>query len=89
VISRLPRGKAVPDKAFFGHVIDGIEVESLDGARFETVDPWTREPWAEVALGGQADTHRAVAAARNAFDDGRCRELFTEPKAVIMQISSE
>jgi aminomuconate-semialdehyde/2-hydroxymuconate-6-semialdehyde dehydrogenase len=65
----------MPDKAFFGHVIDGIEVESLDGARFETVDPWTREPWAEVALGGRADADRAVAAARNAFDDGRWSKL--------------
>jgi aminomuconate-semialdehyde/2-hydroxymuconate-6-semialdehyde dehydrogenase len=58
------------DKEFFGHVIDGTEVESLDGARFDTVDPWTREPWAEVALGGAADAHRAVTAARRAFDEG-------------------
>ena len=39
---------------FFGHIIDGKEVESADGARFETVNPWTREPWAEVALRWQA-----------------------------------
>jgi aminomuconate-semialdehyde/2-hydroxymuconate-6-semialdehyde dehydrogenase len=58
------------DNGFFGHVIDGTEVESLDGARFDTVDPWTREPWAEVALGGAADAQRAVTAARRAFDEG-------------------
>jgi aminomuconate-semialdehyde/2-hydroxymuconate-6-semialdehyde dehydrogenase len=58
------------DKEFFGHVIDGSEVESLDGARFDTVDPWTREPWAEVALGGVADAQSAVTAARRAFDEG-------------------
>ncbi|MFD1659078.1 aldehyde dehydrogenase [Streptomyces caeni] len=58
------------DKEFYGHVIDGAEVESLDGARFDTVDPWTREAWAEVPLGGAADADRAVTAARRAFDEG-------------------
>ncbi|MFF4561942.1 aldehyde dehydrogenase [Streptomyces sp. NPDC001435] len=58
------------DKEFFGHVIDGAEVESLDGARFDTVDPWTREAWAEVPLGGAAEADRAVTAARRAFDEG-------------------
>ncbi|MEU3526762.1 aldehyde dehydrogenase [Streptomyces sp. NPDC038707] len=55
---------------FFGHVIDGEECASADGRRFETVDPWRRAPWAEVALGGAADVDRAVAAARRAFDEG-------------------
>ncbi|MEU5099355.1 aldehyde dehydrogenase [Streptomyces sp. NPDC020996] len=58
------------DKEFFGHVIDGVEGESLDGARFDTVDPWTRAAWAEVPLGGAADAGRAVTAARRAFDEG-------------------
>ena len=55
---------------FFGHVIDGREVESLDGATMSTVDPYTREPWAQAALGSAADADRAVAAARAAFDSG-------------------
>ena len=37
---------------FVPHVIDGQETESISGERFASVDPWTREPWAEVALGG-------------------------------------
>jgi aminomuconate-semialdehyde/2-hydroxymuconate-6-semialdehyde dehydrogenase len=37
---------------FVPHVIDGQETESVSGERFASVDPWTREPWAEVALGG-------------------------------------
>jgi aminomuconate-semialdehyde/2-hydroxymuconate-6-semialdehyde dehydrogenase len=36
---------------FIPHVIDGQEAESVSGARFASVDPWTREPYAEVALG--------------------------------------
>ena len=54
----------------FGHVIDGEERDSLDGARFDSVDPWTREPWADIALGGAAEADLAVTAARRAFDDG-------------------
>jgi aminomuconate-semialdehyde/2-hydroxymuconate-6-semialdehyde dehydrogenase len=55
---------------FYGHVIDGVEVESLDGARMASVDPYTRESWASIALGGAADADRAVTAARRAFDTG-------------------
>jgi len=55
---------------YFGHVIDGKEVDSLDGSRFDTVNPWTREVWAQVALGSAADAEAAVSAAREAFDRG-------------------
>jgi aminomuconate-semialdehyde/2-hydroxymuconate-6-semialdehyde dehydrogenase len=55
---------------FVPHVIDGQETESASGERFASVDPWIREPWAEVALGGAEDADRAVQAARRAFDDG-------------------
>ncbi|WP_190816690.1 aldehyde dehydrogenase [Saccharopolyspora pogona] len=54
----------------FGHVIDGEEVTSLDGATFESVDPWERTPWAAVALGSDRDAQRAIKAARQAFDEG-------------------
>jgi aminomuconate-semialdehyde/2-hydroxymuconate-6-semialdehyde dehydrogenase len=52
------------------HLIDGRETESRDGARFPTVDPYTRETWAETALGGADEAALAVTAARRAFDDG-------------------
>lgn len=52
------------------HVIDGQEVESVSGARFASIDPWTQAPYAEVALGGADDADRAVTAARAAFDEG-------------------
>ncbi|MBI4444275.1 MAG: aldehyde dehydrogenase [Acidobacteria bacterium] len=55
---------------FIPHVIAGREVESLDSNRFPTINPWTRQPWAEVALGSQADVNAAVNAARQAFDQG-------------------
>jgi aminomuconate-semialdehyde/2-hydroxymuconate-6-semialdehyde dehydrogenase len=52
----------------FGHVIDGQETS--DGATFASVDPWTQEAWADVALGGAAEADRAVTSARRAFDEG-------------------
>ncbi len=76
------------DRPFFGHVIDGAEVASLDGARFETVDPFTREPWAEAALGGAADAGRAVTAARAAFDDGPWPRMgFTERGRILLRLA--
>ncbi|MFT4229841.1 MAG: aldehyde dehydrogenase [Microbacterium sp.] len=56
--------------AWFGHVIGGEEVPSVSGEIFASVDPFTRRPWAQVALGAAEDAERAVAAARAAFDDG-------------------
>jgi aminomuconate-semialdehyde/2-hydroxymuconate-6-semialdehyde dehydrogenase len=55
---------------FFGHVIDGQEVESADGTRMDSIDPYTRQPWAQAALGSAVDAERAVTAARRAFDHG-------------------
>lgn len=76
------------DKEFYGHVIDGAEVGSLDGARFDTVDPWTREAWAEVPLGGAADAARAVTAARRAFDEGPWpRTGFTERGRILHRLA--
>src|SRR5262245_51332067 len=38
------------------------------GAFYETIDPYTREPWARVPDADDADVDRAVAAARAAFE---------------------
>lgn len=71
-----------------GHVIDGVEVDSLDGATFDSVDPWTREPWQTVALGGAADADRAVTAARRAFDEGPWPRMgFAERGALIHRLA--
>jgi aminomuconate-semialdehyde/2-hydroxymuconate-6-semialdehyde dehydrogenase len=73
---------------FFGHVIDGVERESLDGARFASVDPFTQEPWADVALGGAPEADLAVTAARKAFDDGPWPRMgFAERGALIHRLA--
>jgi NAD-dependent aldehyde dehydrogenases len=55
--------------------IDGRFQDATDGTRFTTVDPATGRPIVEVAKGGPADVDTAVAAARQAADDGRWSRL--------------
>ena len=69
---------------FYGHVIDGQEVPSLDGATMDDIDPYTREPWATIACGGKADADRAVAAARRAFDEGPWPRMGFEKRQAIL-----
>ena len=58
------------EKQFFGHIIDNVEVESVDRQRFDVWNPWTQEIWAQAAEGGEADADAAITSARKAFDEG-------------------
>ena len=51
-------------------LIGGGTVDAASGETFDTVDPSTGEPFANVAKGGPEDARRAVEAARKAFDEG-------------------
>ncbi len=53
-----------------GMHIGGEEVSAVGGRWFDTIDPFTGQAWAEVALGDARDVERAVAAAHAAFVDG-------------------
>lgn len=55
---------------FFGHIIANEEISPEHGKTQVTWDPWTLSPSGSVALGGDRDADRAVAAARSAFDSG-------------------
>ncbi len=50
--------------------IDGQFTPSVSGKTFETSNPATGEPLAQVAEAGREDLDRAVAAARKAFESG-------------------
>lgn len=70
------------------HIVDGREIQSASGETFATVDPWTREPWAEVSLGGAEEAGLAVAAARRAFDDGPWPRMgFAERGAILHRLA--
>ncbi|RYH03097.1 aldehyde dehydrogenase family protein [Salipiger sp. IMCC34102] len=47
--------------------IDGAWVDPQDGRDFDVIDPSTEEVVGQIALGGEADTNAAVAAAKRAF----------------------
>ena len=52
----------------FGLVIGGESTTAASGATYDSVDPFTGQPWARVPDGDAADVDRAVAAARAALD---------------------
>lgn len=60
---------------FFGHVIDGVVTESLDGATMPVIDPSTGVQVATMASGGSADVDRAVASARRVYEEGTWRNV--------------
>jgi acyl-CoA reductase-like NAD-dependent aldehyde dehydrogenase len=52
-------------------LVGGERLDAADGRTFETLDPATARPIADVAHAGKEDVDRAVRAAREAFEDGR------------------
>jgi aldehyde dehydrogenase (NAD+) len=48
-------------------MIGGRQTPAQDGTTFESVDPFTGEPWARIACGGAADVDAAVQNAHAAF----------------------
>jgi (Z)-2-((N-methylformamido)methylene)-5-hydroxybutyrolactone dehydrogenase len=54
----------------YSHHIDGRSVEPASGKWFPTDNPFTGEPWAEVARGNDDDVDRAVQAAHHAGTQG-------------------
>ncbi|MFQ5766165.1 MAG: aldehyde dehydrogenase family protein, partial [Rhodospirillales bacterium] len=50
--------------------IGGEWVDAASGETFESFNPFTGKPWAEVPRGGEVDANRAVEAATDAFQSG-------------------
>ena len=50
--------------------IDGNYVDSASGRWFDSYNPYTGEPWAQIAQGNAEDAERAVRAAQQAFIAG-------------------
>lgn len=63
------------------HIIDGESVDSIDGQRFDSVNPATQEVWATVPRGSLADADRAVQSARRAFDEGPWPRMSPDERA--------
>ena len=56
-------------------LIDGQWVDAVSGKTFQTYDPATEAPLADVPAGDKEDVNRAVGAARRAFETGPWRRM--------------
>ncbi len=54
----------------YQHYINGTWTDPHSGEWFDTENPYTGEVWAKIARGNAADMDRAVAAAKQAFEEG-------------------
>ncbi len=52
----------------YRHYIDGAWTDPASGQWFDTINPYTDEPWAKIAQGNNQDVDKAVAAAKSAYD---------------------
>lgn len=64
--------------------IDGRQVPAEDGATMDVISPVTGEPVARIAHATLGDVDRAVRAGRQAFDDGRWRNIPPRERARIL-----
>jgi acyl-CoA reductase-like NAD-dependent aldehyde dehydrogenase len=69
--------------------IGGKFVPAASGKRFQTINPATAEPIAEVAEGGQPDLDQAVAAARQAFESGPWSAMRPRQRGRILMKAAE
>ena len=53
----------------YQHYINGVWTDPDSGEWFDTENPYTGEVWAKISRGNAADMDRAVAAAKQAFDE--------------------
>lgn len=66
-------------------LIGGERVEAASGEYFESINPYTAQPWALIPRGGKADVDRAVAAARKAFYGKEWRGLTASARGALLR----
>ena len=64
--------------------IDGKEVDSASGRWFDSFNPYTGEPWAQVAEGNADDVDRAVRVAHRAFSEGPWPQLTASQRGLLL-----
>jgi betaine-aldehyde dehydrogenase len=77
--------KGATSMAEYKLLINGELVNSSSGRTVDDIGPATGEPIAQVPLSSMEDVERAVAAAREAFDDGRWSGLTHGTRASILE----
>ncbi len=67
------------------HFIGGEYTASLNGERFDTINPATGEAHASVAMGTASDIDRAVKAAREAFQSGPWPRMSIRERCAVLR----
>jgi acyl-CoA reductase-like NAD-dependent aldehyde dehydrogenase len=67
-----------------GMMIGGKQTPARDGATFESVDPFTGEPWARIARGAAADVDAAVRSAHAAFRSKAWSAMTASARGVLL-----
>jgi aldehyde dehydrogenase (NAD+) len=66
-------------------LIDGAWVEAASGEFFESINPFTAQPWALIPRGAKADVDRAVASAKKAFYGKAWRGLTASARGAMLR----
>ena len=64
--------------------IDGKYVDSASGKWFDSYNPYTGEPWAQIAQGTAEDVDRAVRVAHKAYTEGPWSELTASQRGLLL-----
>ena len=66
-------------------LVDGAWLDPATGEWFESVNPYTAQPWALIPRGGSTDVDRAVASARKAFYSKEWRGLTASARGALLR----
>ena len=64
--------------------IDGKYVDPASGKWFDSYNPYTGEPWAQIAQGNAEDADRAVRAAHKAYTEGPWPQLTPSQRGLLL-----
>ena len=64
--------------------IDGKYVDSASGKWFDSYNPYSGEPWAQIAQGGAEDVDRAVRVAHKAYTEGPWSQLTASQRGLLL-----
>jgi (Z)-2-((N-methylformamido)methylene)-5-hydroxybutyrolactone dehydrogenase len=64
--------------------IENQQLDAASGGWFDSFNPYTGEPWAQIAEGGADDVDRAVRAAHRAFVDGPWSGLSASQRGLLL-----
>src|SRR5690348_17033857 len=68
----------------YQHYIENQQLDPASGRWFDSFNPYTGEPWAQIAEGNADDVDRAVRAAHLAFTEGPWPELSASQRGLLL-----